>query len=225
MIATVQRHGHAETLLREMYEPGQRDPHGIPHLITGSQEPASLEPERSSSGSRNIARLAGWLNELLAPSGQRRDQQVWHCTVRAHPHDRALADAQWALVAAGIMERTGLAARGDRRAVHWIAARHGRDHIHIIATLARQDGTIPRISRDAALAQNACHDAEDRYELRSTRPHQSSPAQAASPSRLACLSFPAPGHRPAPGGMPLDRGLAARPGPVPARPSAPRAAR
>jgi hypothetical protein len=168
VIATVQHHGDADTLLREMYEPGRHDPDGIPHLIAGSQDPASLEPERRSNGSRNIARLAGWLGHVPAAArGNAGEQRLWHCIVRAQPGDRALSDRQWAQAAVVIMDRTGLGPRGDRRSVRWVAARHGRDHIHVVAALVRQDGAaLPAGAGAAALAQGACRAARDSFGLR-----------------------------------------------------------
>ncbi len=59
-----------------------------------------------------------------------------------------LSDAQWALAAERVMHRTGLAPAGDDLGVRWVAVRHAADHIHIIATLARQDRTQPRIWGD-----------------------------------------------------------------------------
>ena len=55
-----------------------------------------------------------------------------------------LGDDEWAQVACDIMHRTGLAPYGqDDDAVRWVAVRHAADHIHIVAMLARQDGTAP----------------------------------------------------------------------------------
>ena len=190
MIALVQRYRRTGPLLRDLYEPG----HPGPHLVAGAQEPASLEPERQQ-GSRNLSRLTGWLNEPLAllPPGSA-GRTVWHCRVRAHPDDRPLTDHQWADIAADIMHRTGLAPRGDTRAVRWVAARHGQDHIHIIATLARQDGTWPAANRDAAMVRHACQAAEDRYGLRSTRlTGKKGSARCPGPAQLSCRDFPAPG--------------------------------
>ena len=70
----------------------------------------------------------------------------WHW---AAPGDRMLSDDEWAQVACGIMHRTGLAPHGqDDDAVRWIAVRHADDHIHLVAMLARQDGTRPRLWND-----------------------------------------------------------------------------
>jgi hypothetical protein len=57
-----------------------------------------------------------------------------------------LSDVEWAQVAGQIMDRTGLAPTGDELGVRWVAVRHAADHIHLVATLARQDGTPNRAS-------------------------------------------------------------------------------
>ena len=44
------------------------------------------------------------------------------------------------------MHRTGLAPYGEEDdAVRWVAIRHGDDHIHLVAMLARQDGRRPAL--------------------------------------------------------------------------------
>ncbi len=81
-----------------------------------------------------------------------------------------LSDAEWALAVERVMHRTGLAPAGDDLGVRWVAVRHAADHIHIVATLARQDGARPRIWGDYYRVREACHDAERRFRLRSTAP-------------------------------------------------------
>jgi hypothetical protein len=69
------------------------------------------------------------------------------------------------------MHRTGLCPRGDEDdAVRWIAIRHGPDHIHLVAMLARQDRTRPRVHNERYRVRDACLAAEQRYRLRSTAP-------------------------------------------------------
>jgi hypothetical protein len=89
---------------------------------------------------------------------------------RAAPGDPLLSDAQWARVAEEIMHRTGLARSGDDDAVRWVAVRHAPDHVHIVATLARQDGTKPRIWNDYFRVREACLAVERLYGLRVTAP-------------------------------------------------------
>jgi len=68
------------------------------------------------------------------------------------------------------MHRTGLARVGDDEAVRWIAVRHAPDHVHIVATLARQDGIKPRIWNDYFRVREACLAVERQYGLRVTAP-------------------------------------------------------
>ncbi|GAA1801769.1 relaxase/mobilization nuclease domain-containing protein [Actinomadura chokoriensis] len=95
---------------------------------------------------------------------------VWHVAVRAHPDDPLLSDRQWREIAGEIMERTGLAPSGDDGAVRWLAVRHADDHVHIVATLARQDGRRPNVWNDGYRLRAACRAVEDRYGLRRTAP-------------------------------------------------------
>jgi hypothetical protein len=91
--------------------------------------------------------------------------------MRAAPEDRLLSDREWADIARDVMHRTGLCLRGEEDdAVRWMAIRHGPDHVHLVAMLARQDRTRPRIVNERYRVRDACLAAEERYGLRSTAP-------------------------------------------------------
>jgi hypothetical protein len=82
-----------------------------------------------------------------------------------------LSDDEWARVARDIVHRTGLAPRGqDDDAVRWIAVRYAPDHMHIVAMLARQDGTRLSSWNDYYRVGEACRAAEERFGLRRTAP-------------------------------------------------------
>jgi hypothetical protein len=171
VIAKVLRGTNAARLLYYLYGPGKANEHIDPHLVAGFADPADLEPPRRPDGTPDLRRLAGLLAQPLAALyGPGYDKPVWHCSVRAAPGDRVLTDAEWAEVAAEIMHRTGLARRGDDAAVRWVAVRHAPDHVHIVATLARQDGVRPRIWNDFYRVREACRAVEERFGLRGTPP-------------------------------------------------------
>ena len=154
-----------------MYGPGKANEHTDPHLVAGFADPAGLEPAHRPGRSRDFRPLAGLLAQpLAAVNGSNYRQPVWHCAVRAAPEDRELSDAEWARVAAHIMDRTGLAPEGDDLAVRWVAVRHAPDHIHLVATLARQDRIRPKVWNDYYRVRDACRDAERWFGLRSTAP-------------------------------------------------------
>jgi hypothetical protein len=121
----------------------------------------------------------GLLQPLTALAGPGYASPVWHCSVRAAPADRLLSDAEWAQVAAQVLDRTGLAPMGDDLGVRWVAVRHAADHIHLVATLARQDGPRPRLWNDFYQVRDACRDAEQELGLRCTAPADRTAARRA----------------------------------------------
>jgi hypothetical protein len=159
-------------LIYYLFGPGRREEHTDPHLIAGWRHPAELEPPLRPDGRRDFRKLCGLLQQphaVLGPRGFARP--VWHCAVRAAPEDGLLSDAEWAQIAGDMMHRTGLAPNGqDDDPVRWVVVRHGDDHIHIVAMLARQDGGKPRLSNERYRVREACRAAEERYGLRRTAP-------------------------------------------------------
>ena len=161
-----------EPLIWYLFGPGRHEEHTDPHIIAGWRHPAELEPPLRPDGKRDFRLLTGLLkqpHEAMGSFGLARP--VWHCAVRAAPEDRMLSDDEWAHIAHDVMHRTGLAPHGQEDdAVRWIAVRHGDDHVHIVAMLARQDGRRPSTSNDRYRVREACLAAERRYRLRSTAP-------------------------------------------------------
>jgi hypothetical protein len=72
------------------------------------------------------------------------------------------------------------APEGDDRAVRWVAVRHAADHIHIVATLARQDGGRVKTWNDFFRVREACRAAERRLGLTATAPADRTAAKRAS---------------------------------------------
>lgn len=181
MIGKVLRRTNVRRLLYYLYGPGKSNEHTDPHLVAGFSDPADLEPERRPGQARDFRRLAGLLSQPLAAlAGPGYAKPVWHCSIRAAPQDRLLSDAQWAQVAAQVIGRTGLAPNDDDLGVRWVAVRHAADHVHVVATLARQDGARPRIWNDFYRVREACQHAERQLGLRSTAPADRTSARRAS---------------------------------------------
>jgi hypothetical protein len=171
VIAKVLRRARIREVLRYLFGPGNKGEHHNPHVIAGFRTPAALEPPLRPDGRKDLRELNRLLTQPLTLLGDHNHPRpVWHVPVRAAPEDPVLTDEQWARIAAEIMHRSGLAPHGDETAVRWVAVRHADDHIHIVATLARQDGRRPRVWNDAYRVRAACLDIEARYGLRRTAP-------------------------------------------------------
>ena len=180
MIGKVVRGTDARRLLYYLYRPGKANEHADPHLVAGFSDPAELEPERRPDDSPDFVVWRGcspspwplWLARIYQAG------MALFSTRRTRI--RLLSDSQWAQVAAQVMDRTGLARAGDDLGVRWVAVRHAADHVHIVATLARQDGTRPRIWNDFYRVREACQDAEMRFGLRRTAPADRTAARCPS---------------------------------------------
>jgi MobA/VirD2-like, nuclease domain len=163
---------HVQPLLYYLFGPGRQEEHTDPHIVAGWRHPADLEPPMQADGTRDFTKLTGLLLQSQAALGRRAyERPVWHCSMRAAPEDRLLSDDEWAAIAHDVMDRTGLSPCGQEdEAVRWVAVRHGEDHFHIVAMLARQDGGKPSLSWERVKVRAACLAAEQRYGLRSTAP-------------------------------------------------------
>jgi hypothetical protein len=172
-------------LLRYLFREGLAGEHGLaadhvaPRLIAAwDTNLSALEPELTAAGRRDMRALAAALNAPLAFANvDAATKPVYHLAIAAAKEptsgrllDRPLSDAQWADIAQEYLHQIGLAPRGDEQAVRWVAVRHADDHIHVVATLARQDGRRVFPRNDHYRAREASLTVEARYGLVATSP-------------------------------------------------------
>jgi len=189
MIPKVGRRGRrVGGLLRYLFGPGRAEEHRDPHLVAswrGNQTLHRLEPPVRADGKRDFTGLVGMLEQPMRVGRHPPRLPVWHCSLRTAPGDRHLTDTQWAHIAAEVMAAVGLAPHGDRHAVRWVAVRHADNHIHLVATLVRQDGATAWAWKDKLRTQAACRDIEDRYGLRRVAPTDRTAARRPTPAEVA----------------------------------------
>ncbi|MFJ6381415.1 relaxase/mobilization nuclease domain-containing protein [Kitasatospora sp. NPDC092039] len=155
-------------LIRYLYGPGKRDEHTDQHLVASWN---NFAPDPGRNPRHTIAQLAAQLDQpVKAIGGRAPATTIWHCSVRADPGDRHLDDNDWATIARRIVHATGIAPEGDTAACRWVAVRHADDHIHIAATLVRQDGRLAGLSFDRRKAQAEARLIEKEYGLRQLNP-------------------------------------------------------
>ncbi|WP_433549162.1 relaxase/mobilization nuclease domain-containing protein [Streptomyces sp. CA-294286] len=137
-------------LLYYLYGPGTHEEHVDPHLVASWDDNAP-DPGRDPEATlQQLQRLLDQPVENVDPDA-RPDRHVWHLSVRNAPTDRILSDEEWADVARRMVAATGI--DPDDGACRWAAVRHAEDHIHIVATLVREDGYKPNLDKDAARSQ------------------------------------------------------------------------
>ena len=155
-------------LIRYLFGAGKRDEHTDQHLVASWNDYA---PDPGRNPQHTIVQLAGQLDQPVRAIGDRAPATTfWHCSVRADPGDRHLDDADWAAIARRIVTAVGIAPEGDTTACRWVAVRHAEDHIHIAATLVRQDGRRADLKFDQRKAQAEARQIEKDYGLRQLNP-------------------------------------------------------
>ena len=168
MIGKVSRGAGVGGLLRYLFGPGRANEHLNPHLAAGWDRPTALEPVVGADGRRDLAPLTGLLEQPLRMDARPPTKPVWHCSLRVAPGDRRLSDAEWDDVARTVLDRVGLARRGEDHGCRWVAVRHAEDHVHLVVTLARQDGRRASTSNDYYRVGEACRAVEAQYGLTTT---------------------------------------------------------
>jgi hypothetical protein len=154
-----------------LFGPGRANEHTDPHLVASWNDFAP-DPGRTPHRDRKAVedQLARQLDQPVNMLGDKAPKHtVWHCPVRAAPEDPVLTDTQWAAIARRIVAAAGIAPEGDEDACRWVAVRHAEDHIHIAATLVRQDGRRPRRDYDKGAVQAEARRIEADYGLRRLR--------------------------------------------------------
>lgn len=172
MIARVHRRGtRVGGLLRYLYGPGKQEEHVNPRLVAawdGAGELADLEPEVTEIGKRDFRKLTALLQEPVRAGQRPPAKPVWHCSMRLAPEDRdrVLTDATWGRMAREMLTEVGLATAADDPGLRWVVVRHNDDHVHIVATLVREDGRTHWARNDYPKCVKATYNAARRYDLR-----------------------------------------------------------
>ncbi|MCM2392043.1 relaxase/mobilization nuclease domain-containing protein [Streptomyces albipurpureus] len=152
-------------LLHYLYGPGTHEEHTDPHLVAAWD---SLAPDPGRTPEATYTDLQQLLDQPVEalPKNARPAEHVWHLSVRAAPEDPVLTDEQWGEIALRMVAATGIAPEGDDAGCRWAAVRHADDHIHIIATIVREDGRQARLRQDGKRAQAEARLLETEYGLR-----------------------------------------------------------
>ncbi|MGA5119138.1 relaxase/mobilization nuclease domain-containing protein [Streptomyces pseudogriseolus] len=179
MIPRIHRQGsNTLGLLHYLYGKGTHEEHIDPHLVA-SFDGMAPDPGRDPSVTkRDLQHLLDQPLSLL-DADHRPGKHVWHCSVRAAPDDPVLSDEQWGDIARRMVAATGIDP-GDGAGCRWAAVRHADDHIHIIATLVREDGRRPDHHRSGKRAQAECRLIEKELGLHQVAPGDGTAAKRAT---------------------------------------------
>ncbi|MFJ3931580.1 relaxase/mobilization nuclease domain-containing protein [Streptomyces sp. NPDC090029] len=153
MIPRIQKRGQRTIgLLYYLYGPGKFEEHTDPHLVASWDHNA---PDPGRDATATLQQLQQLLDQPVenVDQTQRPKKHVWHLSVRNGAEDRILTDEEWGDIARRMVAAAGIDDPETGAGCRWAAVRHADDHIHIVATLVREDGYKPDLDNDAARVQ------------------------------------------------------------------------
>ncbi|MEV4452878.1 relaxase/mobilization nuclease domain-containing protein [Streptomyces mirabilis] len=166
MIPRIQKRGQRTIgLLYYLYGPGKFEEHTDPHLVA-SWDHNAPDPGRDATATpKQLQQLLDQPVENI-DQAQRPKKHVWHLSVRNGGEDRILTDEEWGDVARRMVAAAGIDDPEAGAGCRWAAVRHADDHIHIVATLVREDGYKPDLANDAHRVQAEARTLEAELGLR-----------------------------------------------------------
>jgi hypothetical protein len=96
---------------------------------------------------------------------------TWHCSLSLPPGEGPLSEEKWDEIATDFADRMGFTAASGKAPARWVAIHHGtskggNDHIHIAASMIREDGTRwDGRFRDWPRSQEVCRELEVKHGL------------------------------------------------------------
>ncbi|MET9303141.1 relaxase [Micromonospora aurantiaca] len=171
MITRVHRRGsRVGGLLGYLWGPGKAEEHTSPRLVAawdGAGPLTDLEPKVTASGKRDFRALTALLEQPVRAGDRPPTKFVWHASMRLAPEDRrrTISDSTWANMAVQMLTEVGIATTATDPGLRWIAMRHADDHVHIVATLVREDGRTNWMRNDYPRCVKATYNVARRYNL------------------------------------------------------------
>lgn len=175
MIPNITKGDRMAGLLVYLAGPGRSNEHTDPHLVTGSAPIMAWhnDDQLNRDAALSIAHQLDQAKNVLGVDVK--GGHVWHCSLSLRAAEGDLTDEKWAEIANEFMDEMGFTEAGGKAPASWVAIRHGHstagnDHIHIAASMVREDGTKWSSHLDYKRAQDAARALEKKHGLEELSP-------------------------------------------------------
>lgn len=172
VIKIAQRGDDPGGLIRYLFGKGKNNEHVNQRTITGTTHAHSGPWDRQS-----IQQISQDLRAFSQANPQSRigaeHKHIWHASISLPPGE-TLTDKGWQRLAQEYMQGMGFE-DSAKAPIRWTAVHHGRssqgnDHIHIVMSMIRQDGSKVRIHDDAKRSRAVLTGIEQRHNLTVLQP-------------------------------------------------------
>lgn len=145
--------------------------YGVLDQATARQIARDIDLPRQVFGTE-VTRLATVTDPATGELGKERvAADVWHCSLSLRADEGQLSDEKWGEIATEFVRRMGFAGDDIGKAnCRWVAMRHGlskngNDHVHLVVSLVREDGTKASVHRDFERTQRISDELEREFGL------------------------------------------------------------
>jgi hypothetical protein len=150
--------------------PGRANEHEEPHLVAGDSALMAWhdDNELNRDAALDIANALDRAHQFYKTEVD--GGHVFHCSLSLSAEEGQLTDAQWGAIANDFMKEMDFTEDGGKAPARWVAVRHGlskngNDHIHIVASMVRDDGTKWNGWKSKYKSQQAARALEKKYGL------------------------------------------------------------
>jgi len=190
VIPNVVTGGDMVGLMRYLQGPGKANEHDTPHVVSGDAFLMSWfgSEELDRAGADEISAYLERPRVLYGTTVRKQvktldpetgrttvagytDAHVWHCSLSLRADEGPLGDEKWDAIARDFAAEMGFTEASGKAPIRSVAIHHGvstngNDHIHIAATMVREDGTRwDGRFNDYKTAQTAARAIEAKYGL------------------------------------------------------------
>ncbi|WP_231511393.1 relaxase/mobilization nuclease domain-containing protein [Arthrobacter sp. UNC362MFTsu5.1] len=157
-------------LLIYLAGPGRANEHEEPHLVAGDSALMAWhdDSELNRDAALDIANALdrAWQFYKTEVDGG----HVFHCSLSLAAEEGQFTDQQWGAIANDFMKDMDFTEDGGKAPARWVAVRHGlskngNDHIHIVASMVRDDGTKWNSWKSKYKSQQIARALEKKYGL------------------------------------------------------------
>ncbi len=158
-------------LVQYLAGPGRANEHTDMHVVCASDLVVSVDAGQALVGDVSLA--LGRELDLPRKTFQPHDERasVFHASLSLGPDEGPKDDAFWADVVREFMDEMGFDGSDGKTPARWVAIRHGvskngNDHVHIAASMVREDGTRWSQHNNYVKAQRIARRLEEKHGLR-----------------------------------------------------------
>jgi hypothetical protein len=150
--------------------PGRANEHEEPHLVAGDSALMAWhdDNELNRDAALDIANALDRAKQFFDTEVD--GGHVFHCSLSLSAEEGQLSDERWGAIANDFMKEMDFTEDGGKAPARWVAVRHGlskngNDHIHIVASMVRDDGTKWNSWKSKYKSQQAARTLEMKYGL------------------------------------------------------------